>query len=284
MKGVSLLLLQSLADVSHTIYQSAEGVLGSSLDELVLADVFLKEVNRQPEQVIWHVWPLEKTVILGMADCRLPHLAQGLEVIRKQGYRPLVRSIGGLAVVADVGIVNLSLILPDHLGGKKLDMGQAYQLMVACLREILPLADHEVEVREISDSYCPGTYDVSIGGQKFAGLAQRRIKSGIAVSAYISISGSQEKRGELIRDFYRVAAGEADLGLSYPRVNPASMATLSDLLHQALEPEDVLAGLKQFIRNLGNTPTRYRLTLDNLAEFAKGTKEAMERHQKVGID
>lgn len=283
MKGVSLLLLQSLADVSHTIYQSAEGVRGSGLDELVLADVFLKEVDRQPEQIIWHVWPLEKTVILGMADCRLPHLAQGLEVIRKQGYRPLVRSIGGLAVVADAGIVNLSLILPNHLGQDKLDMGQAYQLMVACLKEILPLSGHEVEVREIRDSYCPGTYDVSIKGRKFAGLAQRRIKSGIAVSAYISISGPQEKRGELIRDFYQVAAGETELDLSYPRVNPASMATLSDLLHQALEPAEVVAGLKQFIGSLGHTPTRYRLTMDNLADFAKGKKEAMERHQKVGL-
>ncbi|MWV56245.1 lipoate--protein ligase family protein [Streptococcus zhangguiae] len=283
MKGVSLLLLQSLADVSHLVYHSSEAHFTASIDELILADVFLKEIDRQKGQLIWHLWPLERTVILGMADCRLPHFERGVELIRQHGYQPLVRSIGGLAVVADAGIVNLSLIIPDHLGGKKLDMGQAYQLMVVCLKEILPVAAHEVEVREISDSYCPGTYDLSIRGQKFAGLAQRRIKSGIAISAYISLSGKQEERGVLIREFYRVAAGDSVPQPTYPKVNPASMATLSDLLAQPVRMEDVMGGLHQLIQNLGQTPIDYRLSLENLADFAKGKRDAIERHQKVGI-
>lgn len=283
MKEVSSPLLSSLADFSHAIYQSSEGVIETGLDELVLADVFLKEVDRHCKQLIWHIWPLEKTIILGMADCRLPYLPQGITMIRQQGYTPLVRSIGGLAVVADMGIVNLSLVLPNQLGKDKLDMGQAYQLMVACLREILPLEEQNLEVREIKDSYCPGTYDLSIRGKKFAGLAQRRIKSGIAISAYISVSGSQEKRGELIRDFYQAAADETGVDVTYPQVNPASMATLSDLLNHALEPADVVAGLHRFMTSLGQAPTPYHLTMDNLADFAKGRKEAMERHQKVGL-
>ncbi|MBF0787351.1 MULTISPECIES: protein--protein lipoyl transferase [unclassified Streptococcus] len=276
-------MLQTLADFRHTIYQSSEGVIGSSLDELVLADVFLKEVNRNQEQIIWHIWPLEQTVILGMADCRLPYLARGLEVIRKQGYTPLVRSIGGLAVVADAGIVNLSLIIPERLGADKVDMGQAYHLMVTCIKELLSLEDSEVEVGEISDSYCPGSYDLSIKGKKFAGLAQRRIKSGIAISAYISLSGHQAKRGELIRDFYQAAIGEDAAFLTYPRVNPASMATLSDLLDQSVGLEDIVAGIRRFIMRIGHIPANCALSMESLADFAKGKKEAMEHHQKVGL-
>lgn len=283
MKGVSLGVLQSLASFPHAIYQSLGHMIGSSLDELVLADVFLKEVDRHQEQIIWHIWPLEKTVILGMTDCRLPHLAQGLEVIRRQGYTPLVRSIGGLAVVADMGIVNLSLIIPGVLNEERLGMASAYQLMVACMKEIFSLADHEVEVGEISDSYCPGSYDLSIRGRKFAGLAQRRIKSGIAISAYISVSGPQVKRGELIRDFYQAAIGQDVAPQPYPRVNPASMASLSELLGKAVSPEEIVVGVDQFIRSLGQVPTDYILSMENIADFAKGKKEAMERHQKVGL-
>ncbi|MBF0818260.1 lipoate--protein ligase family protein [Streptococcus acidominimus] len=275
--------IQSLADLPHTLYQSSEGVIGTSLDELVLADVFLKEVDRHQEQVIWHLWPLEKTVILGMADCRLPHLARGLEMIRKQGYTPLVRSIGGLAVVADAGIVNLSLILPNRLGTARLDMGQAYQLMVACIKEILSLRDQEVEVGEISDSYCPGTYDLSIKGKKFAGLAQRRIKSGIAISAYISVSGHQVERGELIRDFYQAGLGGSQ-GLVYPQVSPTSMANLSDLLDRPVHPEEVLEGISRLATSLGQVVTPYTLSMENLSDLVKGKKEAMERHQKVGLE
>lgn len=284
MKGVSLRLLQSLADFSHTIYQSSDGMMDSSLDELLLADVFLKEVNRHPEQIIWHIWPLEKTVILGMADCRLPHLAQGLEGIQKQGYQPLVRSIGGLAVVADAGVVNLSLIIPNRLGEERLDLGQAYQLMVACIKEIFSLAgySYEVEVGEIRDSYCPGAYDLSIKGKKFAGLAQRRIQSGIAISAYLSISGSQQERGELIRDFYQASLGELP-ELSYPQVNPASMGTLSDLLGQPVQTGAVLKGLTRLVNRLGHRPLSYTLSLENLADLAKGKKEALARQQKVGL-
>ncbi len=46
------------------------------------------------------------------------------------------------------------------------------------------------------------TYDLSIKGRKFAGLAQRIYQEAIAISAYISVSGNQVKRGQVVADFY----------------------------------------------------------------------------------
>ncbi len=61
---------------------------------------------------------------------------------------------------------------------------------------------------EIADSYCPGTYDLSIDGKKIAGTAQRRIKDGVAVMMYLSINGDQPARGSLVRRFYQAGLKE----------------------------------------------------------------------------
>lgn len=70
-------------------------------------------------------------------------------------------------MIADSGILNVSLILPNN-SEHKLSIDAAYELMWAWLRQSFP--EKEIDAFEITTSYCPGTYDLSIGGQKFAGL------------------------------------------------------------------------------------------------------------------
>ena len=54
----------------------------------------------------------------------------------------------------------------------------------------------EIEAREIVGSYCPGSYDLSIKGKKFAGISQRRIRKGVAVQIYLCVNGSGSERAE----------------------------------------------------------------------------------------
>ena len=69
----------------------------------------------------------------------------------------------------------------------------------------LMFADFEVEIeaREIVGSYCPGSYDLSIDGKKFAGISQRRIRNGVAVQIYLCVNGSGEERAQLLRIFMK---------------------------------------------------------------------------------
>lgn len=76
---------------------------------------------------------------------------------------------------------------------KKCTTEAAYEEMFALIQQALP--ELTIEAREISDSYCPGTYDFSVNGQKIAGTAQRRIKDGIAIMMYLSVNGDQIQRG-----------------------------------------------------------------------------------------
>ena len=65
--------------------------------------------------------------------------------------------------------------------------------------------DVEIDTREIEHSYCPGKFDLSIDGKKFAGISQRRVRGGIAVQIYLCVEGSGSERAEMMRVFYEHA-------------------------------------------------------------------------------
>ena len=53
------------------------------------------------------------------------------------------------------------------------------------IKEMLKDYDVTIEAKEIVGSYCPGSYDLSIRDQKFAGISQRRIRG--SLSKFISV-------------------------------------------------------------------------------------------------
>src|SRR5699024_4665886 len=106
---------------------------------------------------------------------------------------------GGLGVVLDDGVRNISLILPKS-AAPQIDDG--YELMLGMVRAAFP--DAPVEAYEIVTSYCPGSYDLSIYGRQFACISQLRIRRGIAVQIYLCVSGSGSLRAVIVRDFYRL--------------------------------------------------------------------------------
>ena len=119
--------------------------------------------------------------------------------LKEKGYDVIVRNSGGLAVVLDEGVLNLSLVFPEKKG---IDINRGYDAMWELVKEMFEDFDHEIEAREIVGSYCPGSYDLSIKGKKFAGISQRRIRKGVAVQIYLCVNGSGSKRAEIIKEFY----------------------------------------------------------------------------------
>lgn len=179
-----------------------------------------------------HFWTLDKTVILGLKDQRLPHLADALKLCRQRGYHYFMRNSGGLAVVSDAGILNFSLFFPWHLEKRQLTIDEAYQRMITVIQAAFP--ELTITTGEVTHSYCPGTFDVQVNGQKIGGISQRRNQVGVVVMLYLSINGPQTQRGELIRDFYDAGLGDATNKWHFPDVWPTTMTTIADLLHQPL--------------------------------------------------
>ena len=183
-----------------------------------------------------HFWQYDCTVILGMKDVRTPFLRDGIQTLKDAGYAPVIRNSGGLGIVSDEGVLNISLIFPQN-DQKKITIDGAYEQMLRLTKYAFPKAP--IQAFEITHSYCPGTYDLSIHGKKFAGIAQRRIKNGISVMMYLSVNGNQEKRGQVMKRFYQSALKESFGTNGYPAVDPATMATLEELLDHPLLVEEV---------------------------------------------
>ena len=197
-----------------------------------LTDI-LTENSKKKQQTFLHFWQYQQTVILGMKDTRTPFLADGIKVIQHAGFTPVIRNAGGLGIISDQGILNISLIFPQE-DENRISIDEGYEKMLALTRQAFPVYADKIEAYEIKESYCPGTYDLSIDGKKFAGIAQRRIKNGISVMMYLSVNGDQEKRGELMRQFYQQALKEQFGTDGYPAVRPTSMATLEELFATSL--------------------------------------------------
>lgn len=193
-----------------------------------------------------HFWTLEDTVILGLKDQRLPHLSTALASLTHRGFHYFMRNSGGLAVVSDDGILNLSIFYPWHLEDHELTIDEAYQRMVDLIQAAFPSL--EIATGEITHSYCPGSFDISVNGQKIGGISQRRNKVGVTVMLYLSVCGNQQDRGKLIRDFYDTGLQQDQNKWHFPDVWPGAMITISKALNTQLSVQDAIQRIQSVVQ------------------------------------
>lgn len=186
------------------------------------------------QQPILHFWDMQPTVILGLKDKRLPDLAAAVRQVQGHGYDWVLRNSGGLAVVADPGILNVSLFSP--LTTPPISVDNAYEQMMALVRAAWP--ELTIDHFEVTHSYCPGDYDLSVAGQKIAGISQRRSPHALVTMLYLGVTGDQPARGRLIQDFYRAGLAGKPNQWGFPDVDPATMTTTAVLLNQPLTLAD----------------------------------------------
>jgi len=204
-----------------------------------LEELLCRRIGRGAPPML-HMWRHPRAFVMGLRDSRLPRAREAARELERQGWRTAVRSSGGAAVPLDPGVVNVSLLLPKAAGD--MEHRKDFERMVALLRETLLALTDQVEQGEVTGSFCPGEFDLSIGGRKFCGIAQRRQQLALSVQAFVIVAGSGRERGERARAFYEQAAAGA-AAEAYPQVEPARMASLAECLAAALTPERFAAAL-----------------------------------------
>ncbi|MDP4084204.1 MAG: lipoate--protein ligase family protein [Bacillota bacterium] len=234
----------------RVIDQSAVGMHFHALQSFGTDDTLCASVGTGKAPATARTWVHHKTIVLGIQDTKLPHLEEGIHFLNEQGYQSIVRNSGGLAVVLDEGVLNISLILPETEKG--IDINRGYEAMWELIKNMFADFHEQIEAKEIIGSYCPGSYDLSISGKKFAGISQRRLKKGVAVQIYLCLSGSGSKRAQLVKEFYEIAIKGEQTKFAYPKIVPEVMASLSELLHDQFTTSDILLRLfKELKKNSG---------------------------------
>ncbi|MHA0856885.1 lipoate--protein ligase family protein [Paenibacillus sp. CMAA1364] len=176
---------------------------------------------------ICHLWRHPRSFIIGMRDSRLEDANKGREWIASQDYQVAIRNSGGAAVPLDLGVVNISLILPKDNEADQ-HFHKDFELMYTLIQNALLHTGMNVDKGEIAGAYCPGEFDLSIEGRKFCGIAQRRQAHAYIIQAFIIAEGSGHKRSELVRGFYDRAAGGSPTA-NYPFVTADATASLEEL-------------------------------------------------------
>lgn len=208
-----------------------------ALDELLCKEATRNKIS------ICHIWRHPNAFVLGQRDYRLPYAKQAMDWLASIGFMPMVRNSGGAAVPLDLGVVNISLIFP--LQDQSANFHQDFDRMTQLIVEALAHTEAAVHVGEISGAYCPGDYDMSINGQKFCGIAQRRQLHAFCVHAFVVAGERGSDRAAIVRQFYDRAAIGAQ-PQNYPTVIASSTASLEELT--GVDTEAFITSVKHTLR------------------------------------
>jgi octanoyl-[GcvH]:protein N-octanoyltransferase len=261
------------------IDQSAVGIHFQALQSFGTDDTLCASVGAGEAPATARTWVHHNTVVLGIQDTRLPFLQAGIQFLQDQGYQSIVRNSGGLAVVLDEGVLNISLIFPEVEKG--IDINRGYDTMWQLIQQMFADFPHQIEAREIIGSYCPGSYDLSIEGKKFAGISQRRLKKGVAVQIYLCVNGSGQKRAELVKQFYKLAKQEEDTKFAYPEIVPVVMASLEELLQTRLTIADVMLRLLNQLKESSEFLYAGQMNPYELELFPAYYQRVIDRNEKI---
>jgi lipoate-protein ligase A len=161
-----------------------------------------------------------------------------------------VRLAGGHAAAYDGDSLIYEEITPerDVTAGLHDRFGEVAALLADALDEL----GVDARVGEIPGEYCPGSYTVSAAGRiKLVGTAQRAVRGGALVSAFVLVAGGARLRAALV-DVYdalelawdpATAGALADVapGISMEDVEEAILAERSGELSQGAVDEETLA-------------------------------------------
>ncbi|MBY0123297.1 biotin/lipoate A/B protein ligase family protein [Bacillus sp. S/N-304-OC-R1] len=263
----------------RVIDQSALAVHYNAIYSFGMDDTLCASVGNGIAPSTARSWVHDNTVVLGIQDTKLPFLKEGIQYLQDEGYRVIVRNSGGLAVVLDEGVLNLTLVFSESHKG--IDINRGYDAMWLLIKEMFSDFHKDIEAREIVGSYCPGSYDLSIEGKKFAGISQRRLRNGVAVQIYLCVNGSGSERAERIGRFYKIAKQNEETKFSFPDIKPEVMASLSELLGQNLSIQDVMIRFLHALKNNSNHLFSGDLTEEEISLFEGYYSRIAERNEKV---
>lgn len=260
------------------IDQSRLSATCNALDSFALDDTLCATVGQAASPAVARLWVHHDTVVLGIQDSRLPQAAAGIDYLQTQGYHVIVRNSGGLAVPLDEGVLNISLVLPVDNVFSNIDLG--YETMFTLVKEMLRPYTTRVVAREIEGSYCPGRYDLSISGRKFAGISQRRTKGGMAVQVFLIVDGTGRERAQLIKRFYAIAAPSGSAKLPVPAVRGEKVASLTELLSVDLSIEMLKHRLLNVLQTYADRIVTTALTSHEKSLFASNRERMIARNRK----
>ncbi|WLR50763.1 biotin/lipoate A/B protein ligase family protein [Bacillus tianshenii] len=264
-------------DTWRIIDQTSLGESFHAMQSFAIDDTLCRIVGEGKTPPTVRSWVHHNTIVLGIQDTRLPYINQAIQYLQDEGWNVIVRNSGGLSVVLDEGVLNVSLILPEE----RIDIDSGYEAMYHLIQDMLQDYSVEIVAKEIVGSYCPGSYDLSIDGKKFAGISQRRLRGGVAVQIYLCASGSGSARAEVIRNFYQIGLQNEKTKFTYPSIQPETMASLSELLEEEITVQSLMFLLLNKLNEKSNRLISEQLSVEEFQLYDYNYQRILKRNEKI---
>lgn len=274
----TLLKTYPIRFIDHTAEQTILHEPNDALLSFAIDDSLATSVGNHLSSPTLRMWVHDRTVVLGIPDSRLPHLRDGVRFLSENEYNVIIRNSGGLAVLIDKHVLNMSLIVPND---DNISIHDGYDMMLHFVQQLFKPYTDAIQAYEIEGSYCPGDYDLSIDGIKFAGISQRRIRNGIAIQIYIDIAGSSQARAQTVRTFYELSKRDEPTKFTYPNVNPNVMGTISELVQQPFTVKGVINDIYTFLQQHGTVTPSTTFSSEEVTEFQKRLHQMKKRNEKI---
>lgn len=182
-------------------------------------------------------WVSPRGLITGRSDSRLPEFDRAAERLAAEGWPVLVRRSGGSACPVSPGTLQIALARPAP--GMTIDL--AYLELAGLIGRLVGSCGLETAVGEMPASFCPGRYDMSVGGRKIVGMSQhwRQAKGAPTVTTAATLIVDDDP-GELSRivDLFYATGGSGkrcapetvgSLAAALPSGAPRGEALIEDL-------------------------------------------------------
>ena len=167
------------------------------------------------------------TAAFGRVDRLRPGYAAALEAAREHGFEPLLRPVGGHAVVYDERSVVFEEVTAhdDIAAGIQDRFREGTDRIVAALRSL----GLDPQIGELPGEYCAGAYSVSLDGVKVVGSGQRVVRGAALFAAVVLVGG-----GAALTDIYAALALDWD---------PSTAGAIQDVA-PSITPERVEQALR----------------------------------------
>lgn len=138
-------------------------------EEELLAEV---AAGRPP---LLRLWRVPRCLVVPRGFARRPGFAAAAAASRAAGWPVLLRGSGGAPVPLDPGTLNVSLVR-RQLAGVSLEAD--YAALLSLLRRALAPFGLPLDQGGVAGAFCDGRFNLTLGGRKLAGTAQRRRPAG----------------------------------------------------------------------------------------------------------
>lgn len=246
----------------------------AALYSFAIDDTLCTSIGTGISAPVLRAWIHHSDVVLGSRDYRLSNVRSGIRFLSDKGFRTVLRNSGGAAVPLDAGVLNLSLILPAPDWASDIHAG--FEAMAELVRAMLAPYHVKMDIGEVSGSFCPGDFDLSINGRKFAGLAQRRRKGAVSVQAFLIVEGDGGGRARLIQNFYEKAAGAPED--IHPEVLEHTVTSLSEAIGPSVTCRALMRQLRDILHQLSDNVTETQLLPAEIEEFNENTARMRARN------